>query len=158
VTKIIICFLRLPVRTACFYEQFGIIGQHTNKFHSVWGKRGAPIYGRTPRLLESSFLINTQRNVNRPTAKPIVLSGKRSFGCLVFAAQDQYRITYKICRNDWELPSVGDLLSSIDQFFACFSAGTASGFAVSLNNLSKHLRHSLSSVIALHDFASAETS
>jgi hypothetical protein len=100
VTKIIICFRRLPISTACLYEQFGIIGQHTNKFHSVWGKRGAPIYGRTPRLLESSFLINTQRNVNRPTAKPIVLSGKRSFGCLVFAAQDQYRITYKICRDD----------------------------------------------------------
>ena len=43
VTQVIICFLRLPVRSVGFYEQFGIVGQHTNKFYRVWGKRGAAV-------------------------------------------------------------------------------------------------------------------
>jgi hypothetical protein len=34
----------------------------------------------------------------------------------------------RFAATTWELPSVGDFLSSIDQFSACFSAGTSSGF------------------------------
>ena len=35
VTKIEIRFLRLPVRAGGFNEQFGVVWQYTNKFHSV---------------------------------------------------------------------------------------------------------------------------
>jgi hypothetical protein len=40
------------------------------------------------------------RSVTSTDLPPSQLYFKRSFGCLVFAAQDQYRITHKICRDD----------------------------------------------------------
>jgi hypothetical protein len=52
------------VRAAGFYEQFDIVGQHTNKFHSIWDKRGAAIYWRLPHSLKALFVVDTQRNVN----------------------------------------------------------------------------------------------
>jgi len=54
-----------------------------------------------PRLLKRLFLIYTHPNVARPTAKPIVL----------VEAVSPTRFTATICG----LPSVDDLLSSIDQ-------------------------------------------
>ena len=35
VTEVEICFLRLAVSAAGSDEQFGVVGKHTNKFHSV---------------------------------------------------------------------------------------------------------------------------
>src|SRR6516162_2485857 len=57
----------------------------------------------------------------------------------------------------WGLPSVGDLVSSIDQF-ACAPPEGFCGLEASPNKRSKHLKRSLSSVIALHDFTSEGTS
>ena len=34
-TEVEIRFLYLPVGAACSYEQFSVVWQHTNKFHSV---------------------------------------------------------------------------------------------------------------------------
>src|SRR5580658_9418451 len=52
------------------------------------------------------------------------------------------------------LPSVGDLVSSIDQF-ACGFSRRFWGLGGEPNKPSKHRSLSLSSVIALHDFTSA---
>jgi hypothetical protein len=35
VTQVEVCFLRFPVRAAGSNEQFGVVGQHTNKFYRV---------------------------------------------------------------------------------------------------------------------------
>ena len=43
-TKVEIRFLYLPVRAVCSYEQFSVVWQHPNKFHSVLGECGATIY------------------------------------------------------------------------------------------------------------------
>src|SRR5271166_1593072 len=52
------------------------------------------------RSVHANRLTASLCNVNRPTAEPTILRGKRNFSGLIFAAQDQYRVAYEICCDD----------------------------------------------------------
>ena len=94
-------------------------------------------------MLKRLFLIYTHPNVARPTAKPIVL----------VEAVSPTRFTATICG----LPSVGDLLSSIDQVPLLSDVLEAfGGVALTANRPSKHLSRRGSFEIALHDFTLRE--